>query len=123
MKLVEVEAVEDRSRAEGGHAVILLRGVEKADGASRFRLRLIETEGLGPDAAAQLAQDMTPLAVSVTGDGLALLIAVAFAIATVITRRHANIQMAPAVCLAVTLAAINAALSVGSFFESLSKPT
>ena len=56
--------------------------------------------------------------VSPIGDGLALLIAVAFAIATVITRRHANIQMAPAVCLAVTLAAINAAFLSGSYLVS-----
>lgn len=53
--------------------------------------------------------------VSPIGDGLALLIAVAFAIATVITRRHANVQMAPAVCLAVTLAAINAAFLSASY--------
>lgn len=36
--------------------------------------------------------------VSPLGDGLALLIACAFATATVITRRHAGIRMTPAVC-------------------------
>lgn len=36
--------------------------------------------------------------VSPVGDGLALLIAIAFAAATVIARRHANVQMMPAVC-------------------------
>jgi drug/metabolite transporter (DMT)-like permease len=36
--------------------------------------------------------------VSPVGDGLALLIALAFAIATVITRRRADIRMTPAVC-------------------------
>lgn len=36
--------------------------------------------------------------VSPIGDGLALLIALAFATATVITRRHAGIRMTPAVC-------------------------
>jgi drug/metabolite transporter (DMT)-like permease len=36
--------------------------------------------------------------VSPIGDGLSLLIAFAFAIATVITRRHAGIRMTPAVC-------------------------
>jgi drug/metabolite transporter (DMT)-like permease len=56
--------------------------------------------------------------VSPIGDGLALLIAIAFAIATVITRRHANVQMAPAVCLAVTLAAINAAFLSGTYWVS-----
>jgi drug/metabolite transporter (DMT)-like permease len=43
--------------------------------------------------------------VSPIGDGLALLISVMFAIATVITRRHSNVRMAPAVCLGVTIAA------------------
>jgi drug/metabolite transporter (DMT)-like permease len=56
--------------------------------------------------------------VSPVGDGLAVLIAVACAGAIVITRRHANVKMAPAVCLAVTLAAINAAFLSGSFVVS-----
>jgi drug/metabolite transporter (DMT)-like permease len=56
--------------------------------------------------------------VSPLGDGLALLIAVAFAVATVITRRHSNVKMAPAVCLAVTLAAINAAFLSGTYLVS-----
>ena len=43
--------------------------------------------------------------VSPIGDGLALLISVLFAVATVITRRHANVRMAPAVCTGVTIAA------------------
>jgi drug/metabolite transporter (DMT)-like permease len=43
--------------------------------------------------------------VSPIGDGLALLISIMFAIATVITRRHSNVRMAPAVCLGVTIAA------------------
>jgi drug/metabolite transporter (DMT)-like permease len=42
--------------------------------------------------------------VSPIGDGLALLISVMFAIATVITRRHSNVRMSPAVCLGVTIA-------------------
>lgn len=56
--------------------------------------------------------------VSPIGDGLALLIAVAFAFATVITRRHANVQMAPAVCLAVTLAACVASVLAGTYSVS-----
>lgn len=47
--------------------------------------------------------------VSPIGDGLALLIALAFASATVITRRHANVAMMPAVCLGTVLAACVAA--------------
>jgi drug/metabolite transporter (DMT)-like permease len=41
--------------------------------------------------------------VSPIGDGLALLIALAFATATVITRHHAGIRMTPAVCTGATL--------------------
>jgi len=41
--------------------------------------------------------------VSPVGDGLSLLIAFAFATATVITRRHAGIRMTPAVCTGAAL--------------------
>lgn len=47
--------------------------------------------------------------VSPIGDGLALLIALAFATATVITRRHAKVAMMPAVCLGTLIAACVAA--------------
>ena len=53
--------------------------------------------------------------VSPVGDGLALLISVLFAIATVITRRHANVRMAPAVCTGVTLATIVSASLAGTY--------
>lgn len=43
--------------------------------------------------------------VSPIGDGLALLIAGAFAIATVITRRFAHVRMTPATCLGTLIAA------------------
>ena len=48
-------------------------------------------------------------AVSPIGDGLALLIAVMFSIATVITRRFAHVRMTPATCLGALLAAAFAA--------------
>ena len=48
-------------------------------------------------------------AVSPIGDGLALLIAVMFSIATVITRRFAHVRMTPATCLGAMLAAAFAA--------------
>ena len=52
--------------------------------------------------------------VSPLGDGLALLITIAFATATVITRRHAEIRMTPAVCLGTAIAAcLSAALAGG----------
>jgi drug/metabolite transporter (DMT)-like permease len=53
--------------------------------------------------------------VSPIGDGLALLIALAFAAATVITRRHADVAMMPAVCLGTMIAACVSANMVGGF--------
>lgn len=53
--------------------------------------------------------------VSPVGDGLALLIAVAFATATVITRRHADIRMTPAVCLGTLMAACLSAGLAGGY--------
>ena len=58
--------------------------------------------------------------VSPVGDGLSLLIALAFASATVITRRHANVGMTPAVCLGTVVATCVAAPLAGSFAISLS---
>ena len=48
--------------------------------------------------------------ISPVGDGLALLISVAFATATVITRRHAHVRMTPAVFLAMVVSACVATL-------------
>ena len=56
--------------------------------------------------------------VSPMGDGLAILIAFAFATATVVSRHHAEVRMLPAVCLATTMAGIFAALHVQSFSVS-----
>jgi drug/metabolite transporter (DMT)-like permease len=53
--------------------------------------------------------------VSPIGDGLALLIAVAFSVATVITRRFAHVRMTPANCLGTMIAAVFAATQIGSF--------
>lgn len=54
--------------------------------------------------------------VSPVGDGLALLIALVFATATVITRRHADVGMMPAVCLGTVIAATVAAI-LGKDFQ------
>jgi drug/metabolite transporter (DMT)-like permease len=52
--------------------------------------------------------------VSPIGDGLALTITVMFATATVITRRHRNVRMTPAVCLGALIAvAVSASLAGG----------
>ena len=59
-------------------------------------------------------------AVSPIGDGLALLIAVMFSIATVITRRFASVRMTPATCLGTLLAAGFAASQASTFAVSAS---
>lgn len=57
-------------------------------------------------------------AVSPIGDGLALLIAVVFSIATVITRRFAHVRMTPATCLGTLLAGGFAASQTSAFAVS-----
>ncbi|RVD40623.1 DMT family transporter, partial [Mesorhizobium sp. M4B.F.Ca.ET.019.03.1.1] len=56
--------------------------------------------------------------VSPIGDGLALLIACMFSIATVITRRFAHVRMTPANCLAALLACAFAASQASEFAVS-----
>jgi len=53
--------------------------------------------------------------VSPIGDGLALLIAIAFSSATVITRRFAHVRMTPATCLGTLFAATFAATQASAF--------
>ncbi|OCW55942.1 hypothetical protein AWJ14_11970 [Hoeflea olei] len=63
---------------------------------------------------AVMVSDSFAANVSFIGDGLALLIAVVFAAATVITRRHAGVRMTPAVCLGVIIGTVvGAVLSSG----------
>ena len=52
---------------------------------------------------------------SLTGNLLALLITFVFSIATVVTRRHSNVRMTPAVITATALAAIVAATQASAF--------
>ncbi|ESY66256.1 MULTISPECIES: DMT family transporter [Mesorhizobium] len=59
-------------------------------------------------------------AVSPVGDGLALLIAFMFSIATVITRRFSSVRMTPATCLGTILAAGLAASQASAFAVSAS---
>lgn len=56
--------------------------------------------------------------VSPIGDGLALLIAVVFSIATVITRRFSHVRMTPATCLGTMIAAAFAASQASAFAVS-----
>jgi drug/metabolite transporter (DMT)-like permease len=62
-----------------------------------------------------MVSDALDGAVSPVGDGLALLIAFAFSIATVITRRFAHVRMTPATCLGTVIAAVFAATQAGGF--------
>ena len=57
-------------------------------------------------------------AVSPIGDGLALLIAFMFSVATVITRRFAQVRMTPATCLGTIFAALFAASQASQFAVS-----
>ncbi len=52
---------------------------------------------------------------SPVGDGLALLISLSFAAATVITRRHAEVRMMPAVLLGVVIAAVVSSTQASGF--------
>ena len=56
--------------------------------------------------------------VSPIGDGLALLIAVMFSIATVITRRAQSVRMTPAVCLGTVIAGLVSGLLAGGYAVS-----
>lgn len=57
--------------------------------------------------------------VSPIGDALSMLIAFAFACATVITRRYAHVRMVPAVCLGTVIAACVSGVLVSTFMVTL----
>ncbi len=72
MELIEVEAVEDRSRPEGGYAVIVLRGAKAPPKSVRFRLEAVDADSVLLEARALLEMVHEPLGVRVTEDGIAL---------------------------------------------------
>ena len=72
MERIDVEAVEDRTRVEGGHAVILLRGVRTSPRSARFILRALEPDDLPPETLALFEGEHEPLLVAVTEDGISL---------------------------------------------------
>ncbi len=75
MKLVEVVAVEDRSRAEGGHAVILLRGVERAPPGVTFNLTpMVAEDDEETEPPVPGLTGLRALEVTMTADGMALAI-------------------------------------------------
>lgn len=65
-----------------------------------------------------MVSDSLGAKVSLIGNGLAVLVSVAFALATVITRRHAQVRMTPAVCLATILSTCIAAVLARSYAVS-----
>jgi drug/metabolite transporter (DMT)-like permease len=69
--------------------------------------------GVGIMVSESLTGDVSPV-----GDGLALLIAVVFSIATVITRRFAHVRMTPATCLGTMIACGFAATQAGALAVS-----
>jgi drug/metabolite transporter (DMT)-like permease len=66
--------------------------------------------GVGIMVSGSLGGHVSPI-----GDGLALLVAVVFASATVITRRHADVRMMPAVCTGTLIAAVVASTLAAQF--------
>lgn len=65
-----------------------------------------------------MVSDSLDGSVSPVGDGLALLIALSFALATVLTRRNAHVQMLPAACLATLVTLVIGLLLAGSLAVS-----
>lgn len=65
-----------------------------------------------------MVSDALDGAVSPIGDGLAVLIAVAFSTATVITRRFSHVRMTPATCIGTVIAAAFAATQASTFMVS-----
>lgn len=66
--------------------------------------------GVGIMVSETLTGDVSPI-----GDGLALVIAIGFSIATVITRRYSHVRMVPATCLGTIMAGALAATQASSF--------
>ncbi len=65
-----------------------------------------------------MVSDSLDGSVSPVGDGLALLIALSFALATVLTRRNAHVRMLPAACLATLVTLMVGLLLAGSLAVS-----
>ncbi len=85
-------------------AFVLFR--ERVGGATWAAIAVVMV-GVGIMVSGSLAGHVSPV-----GDGLAVLISVAFAGATVLTRRHANVRMMPAVFLGTVLSLL-VALALG----------
>jgi len=81
---------------------------ERVDGATWVAIAVVIL-GVAIMVSESLTGKVSPM-----GDGLSLLVALAFAGATVITRRHAQVGMMPAVCTGTIIAALAASSLMGS---------
>lgn len=72
MKQITVEAYEDESRPQGGHAVILLHGLDVVSERPSFRLKPVDA--VADARGTQRARPMSPLAVRKTHQGVELLV-------------------------------------------------
>lgn len=87
---------------------------EPVSGETRLAIAAVMV-GMGVMVSESLSGTVSPI-----GDGLAMAIPVAMAIATVITRRYAHVRMTPATCLATIFAATLAASLASTFSVSAS---
>jgi drug/metabolite transporter (DMT)-like permease len=81
---------------------------ERVDGATWVAIAVVIL-GVAIMVSESLTGQVSPI-----GDSLSLLVALAFAGATVITRRHAQVGMMPAVCTGTIIAALAAGSLMGS---------
>jgi hypothetical protein len=72
MKQITVEAYEDESRPQGGHAVILLHGLDVVSERPSFRLKPVDA--VADTRGTQRARAMSPIAVRKTHQGVELLV-------------------------------------------------
>ena len=85
---------------------------ERVDGATWVAIAVVIL-GVAIMVSESLTGQVSPI-----GDSLSLLVALAFAGATVITRRHAQVGMMPAVCTGTIMAAVAASSLMGSVVVS-----
>ncbi len=86
---------------------------ERVSGATWIAIAAV-ISGVGIMVSHSLTGEVSPI-----GDGLSLLIAVMFATATVITRRHSNVRMTPAVCLGTAIACAVSAMLASHYAVTL----
>lgn len=73
MRQITVEAFEDESRPQGGHAVILLHGLDTVAERPTFRLKPVDAASNGEERALR-GRALSPLAIRKTHQGIELLV-------------------------------------------------